>query len=497
MKRKFVAKIISSVLSVTMAMALMSGCGNNKEENGTDNSGTEAADSSVTEETNNTDAQDSSGEETAGSKEVVTVDFWTAPEQYNLNFWSNYADKFNASNTELDGRKVEVKVQMMPAQPSSEAGIQNAIATGTVPAVSENINRSFANTLANSQAVYDMSQESWFQDIVAERAIEETVKGWEIDGAQYVLPLYVNPITVCYNSKALKALGFDSVPKTLADLEALLKAYQEKQEELKEMGISHFMYRAEFLNSGNYWERWFDIEAPYNAMAKGTPLVNGNQLTADRDALEKVFKMYANMGNSLLTGTIDGLWQQETVPVVMGCGLPWDISANDAAGKVYGMDGDYVFGPTLVEKEGDIPYNYADSKGIVLYKNDAITEEEHNGAIEFLKYVFTGEGKDSVDIDWLNATSMLPVRGDLDTNEKFKTYFDEHAALKDVSANVANSIPGMAHEKGAEIMTALGEKAIIPLMNEVVSVSGINEDPDVSKYVDAALEAMKEAGGLE
>lgn len=92
---------------------------------------------------------------------------------------------------------------------------------------------------------------------------------------------------------------------------------------------------------------------------------------------------------------------------------------------------------------------------------------------------------------------MLPVRGDLDTNETFKTYFDEHAALKGVSLNVADSIPGMAHEKGAEIMTALGEKAIIPLMNEVISVNGINENPDVAQYVDAALAAMKEAGGLE
>ena len=34
-------------------------------------------------------------------------------------------------------------------------------------------------------------------------------------------------------------------------------------------------------------------------------------------------------------------------------------------------------------------------------------------------------------------------------------------------------------------------------MNDVVSVNGINENPDVSRYVDAALDAMREAGGLE
>lgn len=510
MKRKMMAKAVSGALLAATLVTALAGCGNSGDNTGKETGSSAGKVSSAADQAEESSAADqaegsstadqaegSGAGETGASGETITVDFWTAPEQYNLDFWSTYADKFNSSGAQLDGKNIEVKVQMMPAQPSSEAGIQNAIATGTVPAISENINRSFANILATSQAVYDMGQEDWFQDIVTERALDETMKGWAIDGAQYVLPLYVNPITVCYNSKALKELGFDSVPQTTADLEKLLAAYQEKQDAMNDMGVSHFMYRAEFLNSENYWERWFDVEAPYNAIAQGTPLVDGNKLTADKDALTKVFQMYANMGTSLLTGQIDGLWQEDTVPVVMGCGLPWDISANEAAGKVYGMDGDYVFGPTLVENEGDTHYNYADSKGIVLYKNDAISEDEHNGAVEFLKYVFTGEGKDTVDVDWLNATSMLPVRGDLDTNDTFKTYFDEHAALKDVSANVASSIPGMAHEKGAEIMTALGEKAIIPLMNDVVAVSGINENPDVSEYVDAALAAMKEAGGLE
>ena len=92
---------------------------------------------------------------------------------------------------------------------------------------------------------------------------------------------------------------------------------------------------------------------------------------------------------------------------------------------------------------------------------------------------------------------MLPVRGDLDTDANLKDYFEKNPALKDVSKFVADGIPGMAHEKGAEIMTALGEKAVIPFVNEVLSKKGINENPDVSKYVDDALNAMKEAGGLE
>ncbi len=473
MKKNFMKKFVVGILTLVMITSMMTGC-----------SGKEGS----------KDSPDiTKGGSTGGT---ITVDFWTAPEQYNLDFWSSYADKFNDSKTQLNGKTIKVKVQMMPAQPSSEAGIQNAIATSTVPTLSENINRGFANTLADSQAVYDISKEEWFGSIVKERKIEEVMKGWAIKDAQYVIPLYMNPISYCYNSKALKALGINKVPETMDDFNALLSAYNNKKDDLKGQGITHFMYRAEFLNSANWWERWFDIESQYDAYAQGTPLVDGNKLTADKDALSKVFKLYANMGSSLLTGSIDGIWQQSTVPAVMGIGMPWDISANNAAGKVYGLDGDYVFGPTLVEKAGDVHYNYADSKGIVLYKNASISEDEHNGAIEFLKYVFTGAGKDTVDVDWLNATSMLPVRGDLNTNEALSSYFSKNPALKDVSTFVAGGIPVMANGKVSDIMTALGEKAVIPFVNKI-SKAGINENPDVSQYVDDAMKAMKAVGGLE
>lgn len=474
-KSGFMEKTIRGVIAFALISTLLAGCGKS-----TDNG-----------------VKEDISKETSASGGTIDVDFWTAPEQYNLKIWTSYADKFNAAKVELNGKTIKLNVQMMPAQPSSEAGIQNAIATGTVPAISENINRSFANILNSSEALYDISNEDWYKDIVAERQIENVMEGWEIEGAQYVIPLYVNPIGYCYNSKALQALGVTEIPQTMDDFNTLLTKYKDQGDTLSKDGISHFMYRAELLNAANYWERWFDIESQYNAFSKGTPLVDGNMLTADKDALTKVFALYGSIGDKVLTGTIDGLWQQETVPVVMGIGLPWDVSANIAAGKTYGIDGDYVFGPTLVENAGDTHYNYADSKGIVLYKNDAISEEEHQGAIEFLKFVFTGEGKDTFDIDWLNATTMLPVRGDLEANDMFASYFGENPALKDISTFVADAIPGMAHEKGADIITALGEKAVAPFATNLLPSVGINENPDVSSYVNDAMEAMKTAGELE
>ncbi len=65
------------------------------------------------------------------------------------NYWEEKAQAFNETKTEVNGKIVEVKVQQMPETPSSEAGIQNAIATGTAPAVSENINRGFCRNFSS------------------------------------------------------------------------------------------------------------------------------------------------------------------------------------------------------------------------------------------------------------------------------------------------------------------------------------------------------------
>lgn len=110
--------------------------------------------------------------------------------QYDL--WESKAQAFNETKTEVDGKVVKVKVQQMPESPSSEAGIQNAIATETAPAVSENVNRGFAATLAASDVVYDLSGEDWFNEVVEARQMSETMENWAIDGKQYVLPVYVN-----------------------------------------------------------------------------------------------------------------------------------------------------------------------------------------------------------------------------------------------------------------------------------------------------------------
>ncbi len=425
----------------------------------------------------------------------IAVDFWTAPQQVQYNFWESKAQAFNEAGITIDGKKVEVKVQQMPESPSSEAGIQNAIATGTVPAVSENINRGFAATLAASGAVYDLSGEEWFNEVIGARKMEETITNWAIGGKQYVLPVYVNPMIWQWNMKALKALGFEEAPKTVDEFTAVIKEFAAQRDTaMKEMGVTHSFYRPSLTRPDQWWDRWYDFQMPYEALTGGKPWVEGNKLVLDKEGAIEAFELIGLFGNTIQSGEISSIWTEANPSVLVTINAPWEISLYRENNKVYGED--YVYGQALVKNEGDIPYNFADSKGLVFYNNKSISEEEHKGAVEFVKWVYNKENSAQTDLDWLNATTMLPVRGDLNDNEAFADVMKEYPELAALAEAVPYSIPSIATEKVTDIQTALTESGTAPYMNEVMKAEPGNA-PDATPYVEAAIEAMKQAGGLE
>lgn len=425
----------------------------------------------------------------------ITVDFWTAPQQVQYNFWEKKAQAFNETKTEVGGKVVEVKVQQMPESPSSEAGIQNAIATGTVPAVSENINRGFAATLAESDAVYDLSGEAWFQDVIEARAMGTTMDGWAIDGKQYVLPIYVNPMIWQWNMKALNTLNFDKAPETVEEFTAVINEFAAKRDTtMKETGVTHSFYRPSLTRPDQWWDRWYDFQMPYEALTGGKPWVEGNKLVLDKQGAIEAFELIGLFGNTIQQGELSSIWTEEVPSVLVTINAPWEIELLRENGKVYGED--YVFGPSIVKNAGDKPYNFADSKGLVLYKNKGISEEKHLGAVEFVKWVYNKENSAQTDLDWLKATTMLPVRGDLNENKLFADTMQEYPELAALAEAVPYSIPGIASDKVTEIQEALTESGMAPYMNEVFNAEpGIA--PDAAPYVEAAMEAMKQAGDLE
>ena len=466
-----------AALSMAAAMAVsLAACGGESAGASSEASGETAAESTAT-----------------ASGEVVEVDFWTAPQQVQYDLWESWAVEFNATNTQVNGKTVQVKVQQMPESPSSEAGIQNAIATGTAPAVSENVNRGFAATLAASGVVYDLSEEDWFNEVIEARQMGDTMDAWAIDGKQYVLPLYVNPMTWQWNTKALDAMGYE-VPTTLAEFQEIMDNFDAKKDDLAAVGVTHSFYRPSLVRPDQYWDRWSDFMMIYDGLSGGKSIVEGDTLTMDRDAAIQAMEVIGDFGNSLQQGELSSIWVEAQPSVLVTINAPWEISLYHENNKVYGVD--YEYGPALVQNEGDTPYNYADSKGLVFYKTDDISEEEHLGAVEFVKWCYNAENSAQSDLEWLEATTMLPVRGDLNTNEAFADIMAEYPELAALAEWVPCSIPGLATDKDADIWTAFTEVCTAPYVNEM-SQQAPGNAPDASGYIDAAIEAMKTAGELQ
>lgn len=430
--------------------------------------------------------------------DVISVDFWSAPNQGQFNYWSKMATEFNQKDVIVNSQKVRVTVQMMPETPSSEAGIQNALATGTAPAASENINRGFAATLATSERIYDVKNEAFFKEIIASRKMESVLTGWKINSNQYVIPRYANAMGYHWNVKALKALGFTNwVPETQEDIKALVTAFYKLQKTtMKDMGVSHIFVRPQLLRPDQWWERWFDFQMQYLAFSGGKDWVTGNKLTLDKSFMKDTFEFFGMFGSSLQTAEDWTAFERETVPAVVQLTAPWDVPKYIVAGKVYGFDGDYVYGPPIVKKAGDVPFTFADSKGIVFYKGGNVTDAQHAAIIEFIKWVFIGERGIQGDIDWVKTTGMLPVRGDLLSNPVFKDVLATNPSFAYQAKIMPNAIPAMAHDKMTDIQPALGEAGLTPYIQSVAS-STTAVPPSAELFVEKTFAAMKKAGKLD
>lgn len=181
-------KIAKGILVFVLVASLLSGCGTStKSEN----------------------------EASQTSKEgVVTIDFWAAPNPPQQTFWKQMAEEFSKVNP-----NIKVNVSPMPETPSSEAGIQAALAGGNAPTISENISRGFAAQLVDSKALVPLDSMDGWNDIIKSRNMEDTIQAWKFaDGHQYVLPIYSNAMLFAWRIDILKQLGYDEPPKTYSQI---------------------------------------------------------------------------------------------------------------------------------------------------------------------------------------------------------------------------------------------------------------------------------------
>jgi len=380
----------------------------------------------------------------------LKVTYWTAPNPTQEVFWRDLAERFNASQDEIN-----VYVTAMVESPTSESTITNAIAGGKAPASSGNIFPGFGATLVNSEALVALDTLPGWDELLQKRAMEEIVEGWKFaDGHVYILPIYANAMLFGWRIDMLKELGFNEPPETYSGIMAVGKALKAKYPD-------KFLMAREALLNPTWWQRWFDFFMFYDAASDGQAFVTGNEVTADDEAVIAVFKFYQDLkANDYL------LTQKAKDPFTTGLTVwrdlgPWSFPSWKENWPEMVVNETFVTAPPPLPDNVTLGYakTFADAKGLVIYAQRS--PEEQAAIWEFIKWVFTDPINDRA---WVDATGMLPMRGDLTTNATFAKVFENQPALKGYADEMAYAVPAMANDKFADIQTALGDEGLIPVI---------------------------------
>lgn len=381
---------------------------------------------------------------------VTTIEFWAAPNPTQQVYWKEIANEFSKANP-----NIKVNVSPMKESPTSEASIQSAIAGGSAPTISENINRGFAAQLADSKALVPLDTLAGFDQVKKERNMTNTMKGWQFaDGHQYVLPIYSNAMLFGWRIDILKQLGYNEPPKTYSEMIDVTK-------KLKAKFPDKYVWAKADLADPTAWKRWFDFFMLYDAASNGNKFVEGSKFTANKTAGEQVLQLMAdlNKNNGLLT-------RQVTDPFESGLGVfidvgPWTIPywADKYPNMKFNETYTLALPPVPDGANTSNVKTFADTKGLVIYAS--ATKAQQEAAMKFIKWVYS---KPENDLKWLEKTSLPPARDDLTTNDTFKAFFDKNPALQPYAAAVPNAIPPMDNAKYNDLQTFIGQQAFNPVV---------------------------------
>lgn len=381
---------------------------------------------------------------------VTTIEFWAAPNPTQQVFWKQMADEFDKANP-----SIKVNVSPMKESPTSEASIQSAIAGGSAPTMSENINRGFAAQLSDSKALVPLDTLSGFDKVKQERNMDNTMKGWQFaDGHQYVLPIYSNAMLFGWRLDILKQLGYNEPPKTYSEMLDVAK-------KLKQKFPDKYVWAKADLADPTAWKRWFDFFMLYDAASNGNKFVEGTKFTGDQKAGENVFSLVDGLrkDNALLT-------RQATDPFESGLGIfvdvgPWTIPywAQKYPNMKFNQTYTLTLPPVPDGTDTSNAKTFADTKGLVIYAS--ATKAQQQAAMKFIQWVYSNPKND---LTWLEKTSLPPARDDLSTNDTFKPFFDKNPALQPYAAAVPNAIPPMDNAKYNDLQTLIGQQGFIPVV---------------------------------
>lgn len=386
-----------------------------------------------------------------GSTGTTQITFWAAPNPPQQAFWTNMARAYMSQHAD-----VQITVRAMPESPTSEAGIQAALAGGTAPTASENIFTGFAGQLVSDQAIVPLDQMPGWSDLIAARHMDQTIAGWKFaDGHTYVLPLYTNAMLFGWRMDILKQIGYDRPPQTYSQIIAMGEKLQQKFPD-------KFVWARDALVKNTWYERWFDFFTLYDAASHGRSLINGNKISADNQSAVDTLTFFRDLAQKKLLLTQTATDPFETGTAVMNIIGPWQFSTWAQKYPQLKLNDTYVLTPPPVPDNypaGQPVKTFADAKGIVIYKQASSAQQ--TAMWQFIKWVLSDPQHD---LSWLQTTSLPAARDDLGTNLTFKPYFDQHPELAAYAQNIPNAVPPLNAPRYTDIQVALGDDAVVPVV---------------------------------
>ncbi|GCE22267.1 extracellular solute-binding protein [Dictyobacter kobayashii] len=390
------------------------------------------------------------GSQSSGSDSSSNnLTFWSGSNPPEMAFWTEMAKEYTAKNP-----SVKIAVKPIPESPTSEAGIQAALAGNTAPTSSEGIFTGFGSQLSQSQALVPLDQMPGWDNVLKARHMENTIQGWKFsDGHSYILPMYSNAIMVAWRMDILKQLGYSQPPHTYSEVLAL-------GQKLKAKFPDKYVWARPELAKDTWYERWFDFFTLYDAATNGNSFISGGKVTADDQAAVSTLSLLQQMSQKkyLLAQTItDPFENGNSVMSIIG---PWAFTTWQQKYPNLQLNKSYVLTSPIVPDNMASTQNvktFADSKGIVIYKQ--ASEAQQQAIWKFVSWVLSDPQHD---LTWLKTTALPPARDDLSTNSAFTSYLKQHPELVAFTDNIANGVPPIKNGKYADIQQKLGADAVIP-----------------------------------
>ena len=381
-------------------------------------------------------------EETAG---VTTLELWTAPGESGARFWKPVIDEFNSTHD-----SIQVDWKTIPTGGSSEEIILTAIATGTEPDICTNIFSGFLAQLVENEVVVALDDEfSDFWDLAEDAKMDGIMKGWEINGKNYELPMYVNAMQDWYNKDLLAKAGLSTPPRT----------YSEFMDAAAKISVPGEVFAAEVNYKTSWWSRWFDLENAYYAASGGKPYIDINTGRLNFD--DKYGKAYLNFIAELFA-------KKYAEPVDIKDGVlkgsvllkhpqgPWSIKG----AKERFPDVPFVVANALVPDfvpASQQVYVFADTKGMVMFEST----ENKDAAWEFMKWYFSDINHI---VSFLEETGGAPAREDVMTNPVFADYWENNPEVAQYAKMIPYSIPPAAIPNTVEVHNLINSELWEPII---------------------------------